>query len=139
MEIDFTILTDKERQVYFLREEGHTFKEIAKEVGISSKTASKYYYKALRILELAEWYQKKTEKFSEMANFPLTNGEIAVIYDALLIFEKVYYDRNRRKPANKYQEQYIKTRESIFKDLKKRVMINTFGEENYKMISDVYK
>jgi len=139
MNADLTILTEKQRQVFLLREEGCKFKDIAEKVGISSATASKYYNQAVKTIELAEWYQKKTAEFSEATDITLTKGDVAVIQDALLIFEKVYYEGRTRRPANRYQAEYIETKERAFRELKRRVMIYAMGEEKYGRLTDAFK
>ena len=134
MKLDLDILDEKRRQVYLLRKEGNSFRKIAKELGVSAATACRYHRQALRTLELALWYQKKIEEFSEKVEFPLTKGDIGVILDSLWLMERATLRRKERTPDNEYQEEYLWLKKYSFLEIKERMEICVLGEEKYRMM-----
>lgn len=88
------ISNEKQRQIYLLRQQGMKFKEIAKQMEISPSTASLYYKRAENIVLLTEWYQHKIAEFNEPSDIALTKGDVRVMLDALLLFERAQLKRN---------------------------------------------
>ncbi|MBQ4539524.1 MAG: helix-turn-helix domain-containing protein [Oscillospiraceae bacterium] len=139
MNLNDIIPNEKQRQIYLLRQQGMKFKEIAEQLGISPSTASLYYKRAENIVLLTEWYQQKIAEFDAPSDIALTKGDVRVMLDALLLFERAQLKRNERETVNKYQAEYLRLKKRSFEKLKKKALISAMGEKKYELMQQKYK
>lgn len=80
------ILTDKQRAVFLYKIKGHSYAEIAKEMGISPLAAKHCRQQAMRSLQELRVYHDPAYGSDEPASLPLTRGELAFLLDALIAY-----------------------------------------------------
>lgn len=88
MEQDLSILTERQKTAWELREQGLTYAAIAKEMGITSSAVRTHIVNAERRFREYEYFNDAKEKNAELLNLDLTRGEVKLLVDALLKFEK---------------------------------------------------
>lgn len=88
MEYDLSILTDKQREVWQLRQSGLPFKEIGERLKITPNAASTHMRSAERRFRQWEKYQLEEERNNEPISLCLTRGENKLLIDALHSHER---------------------------------------------------
>lgn len=83
MEYDLSILTDKQRQAWELRQKGLSYRKIGEEMGISTNAATAHVHNAERRFREWERYNAIEEKNNEVVPVELTRGEIKLLVQAL--------------------------------------------------------
>ena len=89
MEDFFRFFTERQKEVYKLREQKMTFAQIGNTLGISSNAARQHYQNALRRIREYEAYNRMVEHNNQPVDFPLTRGELKRIYMGLNELTKV--------------------------------------------------
>ena len=89
MEDFFRFFTERQKEVYKLREQKMTFAQIGNTLGISSNAARQHYQNALRRIREYEAYNRMVEHNNQPVDFPLTRGELKLIYMGLNELTKV--------------------------------------------------
>ena len=79
MQENVSILTERQRQAYLLRQQGMTYRKIGEEMGISDGAASRLVRDAQRRLQNHEQFCRWQEKQNQPVDFPLTRGELALL------------------------------------------------------------
>lgn len=83
MEDFFRFFTERQKEVYRLREQKMTFLQIGNVLGISQNAARQHYQNALRRIREYEAYNRMIEHNNQPIDFPLTRGELKLIYMGL--------------------------------------------------------
>lgn len=83
MEDFFRFFTERQKEVYRLREQKKTYDEISKTLGISRNAVYTHYHNALRRIREYEEYNQVKEQNNQPVDFPLTRGELKLIYMGL--------------------------------------------------------
>lgn len=89
MEDFFRFFTERQKEVYRLREQKMTFVQIGNTLGISRSAARQHYQNALRRIREYEAYNRMKEHNNQLVDFPLTRGELKLIYLGLSELIKV--------------------------------------------------
>ena len=89
MEDFFRFFTDRQKEVYRLREQKMTFVQIGNTLGISKNAARQHYQNALRRIREYEAYNRMIEHNNQPVDFPLTRGELKLIYIGLNELTKI--------------------------------------------------
>ena len=89
MEDFFRFFTDRQKEVYRLREQKMTFVQIGNTLGISKNAARQHYQNALRRIREYEAYNRMIEHNNQLVDFPLTRGELKLIYIGLNELTKI--------------------------------------------------
>lgn len=89
MEDFFRFFTERQKEVYRLREQKMTFLQIGNVLGISQNAARQHYQNALRRIREYEAYNRMIEHNNQLIDFPLTLGELKLIYMGLSELTKV--------------------------------------------------
>lgn len=71
MEDFFRFFTERQKEVYKLREQKMTFAQIGNTLGISSNAARQHYQNALRRIREYEAYNRMVEPITSPLTFPL--------------------------------------------------------------------
>lgn len=87
MNDNFLFLTDKQRRVYILRNNGVTYKKIAEDMNISYSMARQHYINAERRIREYEKYNVIKERNKKELTLDLTLGELIIIINSLYIFQ----------------------------------------------------
>ena len=102
MDLDLSVLTKRQREVYLARQKGETYIKIAESIGCCYNNARNHYVAAVRRLREQEVYNSLKTKNSVPVTLTLTLGELKV---ARLSLEWQKADllkkRMRRKPENR--------------------------------------
>lgn len=85
---DLSILTEKQRQAYVLRQNGETFQQIAKIMNITTNAARQHCIGADRRFKEYERYNAEKEKNSMPLNLNITFGDLEFILRALEHFQR---------------------------------------------------
>lgn len=88
MEQDLSILTERQKTAWELRERGMTYAAIAKEMGITSTAVRTHIVNAERRFREYEYFNDAKEKNAELLTLDMTRGEVKLLVDALLNYEK---------------------------------------------------
>lgn len=87
---DFSVFfTDRQKEVYKLREQKMTFVQIGNTLGISKNAARQHYQNALRRIREYEAYNRMIDHNNQPVDFPLTRGELKLIYIGLNELTKI--------------------------------------------------
>lgn len=106
METAFSILSEKQKEVYLLREKNMSFAQIAREIGISPSAVRGRCIAAARRIKGYEVYHKIQEQNTVQVEFPITRGELRLIREGLellaaskpyAVSENVFTDIEGRK------------------------------------------
>jgi len=89
MENFFRFFTERQKEVYRLREQKMTFVQIGDTLGISQNAARQHYQNALRRIREYEAYNRMIEHNNQPVDFPITRGELKLIYMGLNELTKV--------------------------------------------------
>ena len=89
MEEFFRFFTDRQKEVYKLREQKMTFVQIGNTLGISKNAARQHYQNALRRNREYEAYNRMIDHNNQPVDFPLTRGELKLIYIGLNELTKI--------------------------------------------------
>ena len=89
MEDFFRFFTERQKEVYRLREQKMTFVQIGNTLGISQNAARQHYQNALRRIREYEAYNRMIEHNNQPVDFPITRGELKLIYMGLNELTKV--------------------------------------------------
>lgn len=89
MEEFFRFFTDRQKEVYKLREQKMTFVQIGNTLGISKNAARQHYQNALRRIREYEAYNRMIDHNNQPVDFPLTRGELKLIYIGLNELTKI--------------------------------------------------
>ena len=89
MEDFFRFFTDRQKEVYKLREQKMTFVQIGNTLGISKNAARQHYQNALRRIREYEAYNRMIEHNNQPVDFLLTRGELKLIYIGLNQLTKI--------------------------------------------------
>ena len=89
MEDFFRFFTERQKEVYKLREQKMTFVQIGNTLGISQNAARQHYQNALRRIREYEAYNRMVEHNNQPVDFPITRGELKLIYMGLNELTKV--------------------------------------------------
>lgn len=81
--------TERQKEVYKLREQKMTFVQIGNTLGISQNAARQHYLNALRRIREYEAYNRMVEHNNQPVDFPITRGELKLIYMGLNELTKV--------------------------------------------------
>lgn len=81
--------TERQKEVYKLREQKMTFVQIGNTLGISQNAARQHYQNALRRIREYEAYNRMVEHNNQPVDFPITRGELKLIYMGLNELTKV--------------------------------------------------
>ena len=86
---NLSILTERQRQVYLLRQQKLTFAQIGEQLGISAASAGTTYHAAHRRLrDAAILHDAPSEHDTRPVDFPLTRGELEAIAGALFLLQR---------------------------------------------------
>lgn len=89
MDQNLSILTERQRQVYLLRQQNLTFVQIGARLGTSAASASKAYHTAYRRLRDAAILLGAPPRTDvRPVDFPLTRGELEAIAGALSLLNR---------------------------------------------------
>ena len=89
MEEFFRFFTDRQKEVYKLREQKMTFVQIGNTLGISKNAARQHYQNALRRIREYEAYNRMIDHNNQPVDFLLTRGELKLIYIGLNELTKI--------------------------------------------------
>ena len=104
MEDFFRFFTDRQKEVYKLREQKMTFVQIGNTLGISKNAARQHYQNALRRIREYEAYNRMIEHNNQPVDFPLTRGELKLIYIGLNELTKIKPYRVMANVRSNWQE-----------------------------------
>lgn len=85
MEDKLHILTERQRDVYLLKQQKMSYKKISEVLGITPSIARSIYENAMRRLIDYEYYHAVEERNDEKTDFPLTRGELKLIREGLVL------------------------------------------------------
>ncbi len=88
MESNLSILSEKQKEVYLLREKNMSFAKISEKLGISETAVRGRYTNAIRRIKEYEHYNKVKERNTIQVAFPITRGELLLIYEGLRLLTK---------------------------------------------------
>lgn len=83
MEYDLSILTEKQRQAWELRQKGLSYRKIGEEMGISTNAATTHVHNAERRFRQWEKYNAIEQQNNEIVPVELTRGEVKLLVLAL--------------------------------------------------------
>lgn len=83
MEKELSVLTEKQRMAYTLRERHLTYRQIAEAMGVTASCAAQHVRHAERRLREYAAYCGARERNQERVFFPLTRGELRLIQSGL--------------------------------------------------------
>ncbi len=84
---DLSFLTERQQQVVALRRKGLSYAKIGEQLGFCSNAARTHYANAERRAREYKRYNAIQERNKELADFPITRGELKLILDALSLLE----------------------------------------------------
>lgn len=120
-------LSQRQREVWLLYEQGLKKKEIADKLGISYQVVNQHIHNAERRIKEYMEYCSRQERNNEPVFLPLTRGEVKVIYKALEAYEYELEDNIPRKGGNDWAGK-LPYESKIVADLYDRVQIAIFGK-----------
>ena len=85
---DVSVLTERQRMAYTLRQQGLTYAKVGEAMGISSSGAERNIKAAERLLRECAAYHAWQKKNDEPAELPLTRGELRLVLRGLQMVEK---------------------------------------------------
>ena len=86
---NLSILTERQRQVYLLRQQKLTYAQIGEQLGISGASAGTTYHAAHRRLrDAAILHDAPSEHDTRPVDFPLTRGELEATAGALFLLQR---------------------------------------------------
>lgn len=88
--LDLSVLTEKQRQAFLMKQKGLTFAQMGKEMGTTAHSARQLFMNAERRLKAHEEYVDQLAKDSEKIELPITIGELKIIIEAL---EMLHFQR----------------------------------------------
>lgn len=83
MEYDLSILTEKQRQAWELRQKGLSYRKIGEKMGISTNAATTHVHNAERRFRQWEKYNAIEQQNNEIVPVELTRGEVKLLVLAL--------------------------------------------------------
>lgn len=135
MEKDLSILTEKQRIAYLLREQGLTYKSIGKKMGISASAAQQNVKGAEQRFYEYEKYHAQQERDKQPIDFPLTRGELNEILAAvrMLEWDLIRQSTNFRRGWG----ERLTYRCQVVNALSKRIQIALCGRVVYSSLVDL--
>lgn len=88
MENNLSMLSEKQKEAYLLREQNLSFSKIAEKIGISPSSARGRYHAVLRRIQEYEHYNAVRERNNVPVTFPLTRGELQLIHEGLYLLTR---------------------------------------------------
>lgn len=88
--MEMSILTDRQREAWALKEQGYNYGQIALEMGITYNGARNHIKNAERRFEQYEQYLKYIEWDKKTVDIQLTKGDLKIILKGMLLLEKQY-------------------------------------------------
>lgn len=85
---DISVLTERQRMAYTLRQQGLTYAKVGEAMGISSSGAERNIKAAERRLRECAAYHAWQKRNDEPAELPLTRGELRLVLRGLQMVEK---------------------------------------------------
>lgn len=88
MKKELSILTQEQKQVILLREQGLTYQKIAERMGISINAVSQHLKKIGRKFKEYACYHDPNKRNDCLAEIALTYGELEIILSGLMLLER---------------------------------------------------
>lgn len=133
-ERDLSVLTERQRTAYMLKESGMSVKKIGEEMGITPSAVRQLLQYAERRLQQVDIMKQRIEENVVPVDFPLTRADLLVILSGLQCYTNELMRKEHRRSAHGLEREL-----PLAIDLTKRIKIELYGKSDITNVVELYE